>query len=75
MKNGDKQHDNIIKEHQTKSDAMQLYSIQAKQIVKVSEADSAASWEPKYELSVTSKKSRSRRGKSEKNWQAIYINK
>ena len=52
---------NVPLEHQTRSDAMQLYSIRSKQIVKVKEVREKAWEQPNYELTMTPK-SRSRRG-------------
>ncbi|XP_066913568.1 uncharacterized protein [Clytia hemisphaerica] len=51
---------NVPLEHQTRSDAMQLYSIRSKQIVKVKEVSEKAWEQPNYELTMTPK-SRSRR--------------
>jgi len=55
------QNPNVPLDHQTRSDAMQLYSINSKQIAKVKDI-SEKSWEqPNYQLTMT-QKSRSRRG-------------
>lgn len=49
------QNPNVPLEHQTKSDAMQLYSIRSKQIVKVKETQEKSWEQPKYELTMTPK--------------------
>jgi hypothetical protein len=54
------QNPNVPLDHQTKSDAMQLYSIGSKQIVKVKDSREKSWEQPNYELSMTHK-SRGRR--------------